>query len=385
MTPAIRMTGLRKTFGTKVAVERLDLTIPRGTLTGFIGPNGAGKTTTIRMVMAIIFPDAGQLEVLGRASAFESKDQIGYLPEERGLYRKMRVGGFLQYMARLKGVAPAEARRRTRQWLDRVELADCYKKKCEELSKGMQQKVQFIAAVIHDPELIILDEPFSGLDPVNARLMRELIDDMHRQGKTIIFSTHVMSHAERICDHVVMIHQGRKMLDASLPEIRARYDPRTIVFEPAEAGSPTVREGSHIGSPTVREGLSSDMATADTRHGVAGHPEADTRHGVAGHPASPSSRSGFSCDPRTALAHIHGIESLTSRDGAWEARVHDSADPRDIMARIFQAMPVTRIELHKPTLEDIFIDIVKSTAEPTAAANLRAALRESAAEVGADA
>ena len=163
MDNAIMLQNVRKTFGDKVAVENLTLNVERGSLTGFIGPNGAGKTTTIRMIMSIIFPDAGLLEVLGRASAVESKDRIGYLPEERGVYKKMRVGSFLEHMGRLKGLG-REARGRARDWLGRVGLPDVGSA-CEELSKGMQQKVQFIAAVVHEPDLIILDEPFSGLDP----------------------------------------------------------------------------------------------------------------------------------------------------------------------------------------------------------------------------
>src|SRR5262245_37757659 len=161
MPDAITIRGVRKTFGSKVAVDNLDLTIPQGSLYGFIGPNGAGKTTAIRMIMSILFPDRGELSVLGKASAVESKDRIGYLPEERGGYRKMRVGPFLAYMARLKGVDGGRVDLKVREWLDRVGLKDVYRKKCEELSKGMSQKVQFIAAVIHEPDLIILDEPFS--------------------------------------------------------------------------------------------------------------------------------------------------------------------------------------------------------------------------------
>ena len=255
MPPAIELRAVNKTFGPKVAVDNLDLTIPEGSLYGFIGPNGAGKTTTIRMIMSIIFPDSGAIEVLGRTSAIESKDRIGYLPEERGVYKKMKAGPFLKYMARLKGVSERGLEAKVRGWLERVGLGDCYRKRCEELSKGMQQKVQFIAAIIHEPDLLILDEPFSGLDPVNSRALRELIEEQHNSGRTIIFSTHQMSQAEALCDRIVMIHQGRKVLDNTLAEVHAQFDPRSILIEPAMpdadieplAALPTVQSVRRVG------------------------------------------------------------------------------------------------------------------------------------------
>ena len=193
MTNAIEIHGVTKTFGPKTAVKDLDLVIPEHALYAFIGPNGAGKTTTIRMIMSILFPDKGEISVLGKASAVESKDRIGYLPEERGLYKKMKVGSFLNYMGRLKGMDAGPLDKTVKDWLVRMGLAETYRKKCEELSKGMQQKVQFIAAVIHKPDLIILDEPFSGLDPVNRKLLRDLIDQERQRGCTLIFSTHAMA------------------------------------------------------------------------------------------------------------------------------------------------------------------------------------------------
>jgi ABC-2 type transport system ATP-binding protein len=228
---AIVIRGVSKSFGRTQAVRDLDLIVPAGSLCGFLGPNGAGKSTTIRMVMSIIYPDSGTIEVLGR-DALHNKNRIGYLPEERGLYRKMKVLDYLEYIARLKGVSSAEARRRAQDWLARIDLPEVEKKKCQELSKGMQQKVQFLAAVIHDPELVILDEPFSGLDPVNSALLNRLIRELREQGTTIIFSTHVLHQAEQICDRFFLINKGVKLLDATLAEIRARFDPRTIVVEP---------------------------------------------------------------------------------------------------------------------------------------------------------
>ena len=185
------------------------------------------------MIMSILFPDSGQLKVLGRASALEAKNRIGYLPEERGVYRKMKVGAYLSFIARLKDVANPESRARS--LVERVGLGGVEGKRCEELSKGMLQKIQFIAAIIHEPDLLILDEPFSGLDPISLRLLRDLIVAEHRRGATILFSTHVMPQAEEICEHVVMIHRGRKVLDDPVTSIRGRYDPRVITLEPLDA------------------------------------------------------------------------------------------------------------------------------------------------------
>src|SRR5690606_35894716 len=231
---AIRLERINKRFGGTTAVEDLDLVVPQGAMCGFIGPNGAGKTTTIRMIMSILFPDSGRLSVLGRASALEAKDRIGYLPEERGVYRKMRVGDFLAFVARLKGLSGPQVGRRVRRGLERVGLGDVLRKRCEELSKGMLQKVQFVAATLHEPNLIILDEPFSGLDPVSARVLKDLVIEEHRRGATVLFSTHVMPHAEELCERVVMIHRGRKVLDDDIPSIQRRYDTRAILLEPLD-------------------------------------------------------------------------------------------------------------------------------------------------------
>lgn len=238
MQDAVVMDNLRKTFGPKVAVEGLDLRVKAGSLTGLIGPNGAGKSTTIRMLMSILFPDSGTLQVLGKKSALESKDRIGYLPEERGLYRKMKVTQFLKYIGKLKGLSDPELGTRVRHWLERVELADAADKRCEELSKGMQQKVQFVAAVLHEPELLILDEPFSGLDPVNLRLLQQLMTEQHQQGRTVILCTHVMFQAEQMCQGIVMINNGRKVLDATMDEIRSAHEPSVVLFEPVEGVDP---------------------------------------------------------------------------------------------------------------------------------------------------
>src|SRR5687767_10183443 len=232
--PALRLRGVTKTFGSTKAVDDLHLIVPRGATYGVIGPSGAGKTTAIRMIMSILFPDSGTLTVLGKASALDAKDRIGYLPEERGVYRKMKVGAFLSYLGQLKGVPYEEVSARASRLLGRLGLADTEKKKCEDLSKGMLQRVQFVGAIINQPDLLILDEPFSGLDPISVKLLKEVIAEEHRRGATILFSTHIMAHAEELCQYVVMIHKGRKVLDEPMAGLRRQYDTRTIRLEPLD-------------------------------------------------------------------------------------------------------------------------------------------------------
>ncbi len=301
---AILLSGVTKTFRSTTAVRDLDLRVPRGAIYGFIGPNGAGKTTTIRMIMSILFPDAGEIRVLGRRSAFEAKDRIGYLPEERGVYRKMKVGAFLRYIAHLKGMGGTGLRRDVDDWLERVELSDVRDKPCEELSKGMQQKIQFVAAVLHKPDLLILDEPFSGLDPVNMRLLRDLVREEHQRGTTLIFSTHVMFQAEQLCEHIVMIHDGVKVLDDSLEDIRSQHNQHAVVVEPQDG-------------------------------------ETDA----------------------AALATLRGVENVERADAQGSYKVHLAADAdrQTVMREIVAAVPTQRLELHRPTLEDIFIAIVSAS------------------------
>lgn len=228
--PALRLEGVDKRFGATHAVRDLSLVVPRGSLCGFLGPNGAGKSTTIRMVMSIIAPDAGSVQVLG-SDAAHRKDRIGYLPETRGLYPKMRVGEYLGYIAKLKGRRDGDLRALAKRWLERLDLGHALRLRCRELSKGMQQKVQILAALIHEPELLILDEPFSGLDPVNVERLSDLVAELRARGVTILFSTHVLDQAERLCDRVVLVHHGRKLLDATLDEVQRQFDPRTVDVE----------------------------------------------------------------------------------------------------------------------------------------------------------
>jgi ABC-2 type transport system ATP-binding protein len=317
MPDAIVLRGLTKTFGKTVAVQDLDLVVPKGALYGLIGPNGAGKTTTIRLILSILFPDRGDLTVLGGQSALAAKDRIGYLPEDRGLYKKMRVGQFLAYMASLKNDDGPDLERRVRQWLERVGLGQVENKRCEELSKGMQQKVQFLAAVIHRPDLLVLDEPFSGLDPLNQRLLRDLVHEEHERGATVLFSTHVMVHAEQLCDHVVMIHRGAKVLDDEIGAIRARYSPRALLFEPLD-------------------------------------PDADVGR----------------------LGAVPGVLALRKDGAMWNVGLSADVNLAAAIQGVTAAVAPARVELCRPTLEDVFVSIVAADAEGGDAATLRAAVRD---------
>ena len=310
MTSAVEICDVSKSFGTTKAVVNLDLDVPTGSLCGFLGPNGAGKSTTIRMLMSIIHADQGSVQVLG-TTALKAKDRIGYLPEERGVYRKMKVGAFVQYIGRLKGVKGATLHKRVDEWLERVGLPDIRHRRCEELSKGMQQKVQFLTAIIHEPELIILDEPFTGLDPVNARVIGQIIDDLHQQGRTILFSTHVLPQAERICDRIVMIDQGRKVLDGTVASIQSQFDPRVIRVEPVDTN----------------------------------------------------------CD----LTSIQGVSLIenTEKDGSILMRLDENAEATEVLSKIVQSTPVRSIEVVKPTLDEVFIEQVARSRGEEAALQVR--------------
>jgi len=303
---AIRIENVNKRFGATHAVRDLDLVVPPGSLCGFLGPNGAGKSTTIRMIMSIIYPDTGSIQVLG-SSALKNKDRIGYLPEERGLYRKMRVGEFLEYIARLKGMPPRGLAGHVRTCLKRIDLPDVFRRRCQELSKGMQQKVQFLAAVIHEPELIILDEPFAGLDPMNVQLLTEMIRQLSAQGASIIFSTHVLHQAEQLCDRIFLINKGVKLLDATLEEIRERFDPRTLLAEPLN-----------------------------------GEVDLQRLEGVS---------------------HVRRMHDST----ALEVELVPGTDPQQVMGEILRAGPMRCVELRRLTLDEVFIRQVAEDAGEHAA------------------
>jgi ABC-2 type transport system ATP-binding protein len=299
MDLALELLGLTKTFANTVALDKLDLSVARGTMCGLIGPSGSGKTTTIRLIMSILFPDSGTLQVLGKASALQAKDGIGYLPEERGAYRRMTVSGFLSYIGRLKGGARAEVQTRASDLLARLGLADAGGKRCQDLSKGMLQRVQFVAAIINQPDLLILDEPFSGLDPMSVRLLKELIAQEHKRGATILFSTHVMTHAEELCDRIVMLHQGRKVLDAPMSGLRRQYDRRRILFEP------------------LQDSLDPDW-----------------------------------------LMSVPGVEQVERTGEAYEVRLAAGSDPGEAMRAIASRVAPARMELARIRLEDVFIQLV---------------------------
>lgn len=295
MTNAIEIRSVSKTFGAHRAVSDVSLDVPSGTIYGFIGPNGSGKTTTIRMIMNIILPDTGEITVLGRRGSTAVSDAVAYLPEERGLYKQMPVRRLLRYYGRLKGRKLRELDPIINAWLDRFGLTTWADKRIDQLSKGMAQKVQFIAAVISNPELLILDEPFSGLDPVNAETLRDAVLDMRRRGTTIVFSTHDMGAAEKICDRIFMIFKGRKVLDGSLSDIQAQY-----------------------GQDTIRLRL--------------GRGAAD-------------------------LAGLPGIESVNDHGNFQDVRI--SGDPQAFLQSLVQRTRVHQFEVATPSLHDIFIRIAK--------------------------
>lgn len=229
--PTLVLEHVTKQFGEFIAVDDLSMQVRPGRVFGLIGPNGAGKTTTIRMIVNITIPDSGGIELFGQPMATRLQDRIGYLPEERGLYRKMKVGEQLRFFAELKDVRGKEAEKRIDRWLEKMQLSGWKDKRTKDLSKGMQQKIQFITAVIHDPDLLILDEPFSGLDPVNVELMKQTILDNKREGKTIILSTHQMEIAEKLCDDVCMINRAKKVLDGRLREIRHSFSRNAVALQ----------------------------------------------------------------------------------------------------------------------------------------------------------
>lgn len=296
MDYALTLEGVTKNFGKFVAVDRLSLAIPHGSIYGFLGPNGAGKTTTIRMIMSIFFPDQGQITILGHPNAEEVKDSLGYLPEEKGLYKKMKVWDIVTYFGTLKGMSHAQARRRAKELLEEYGLGDWLRKRCEALSKGMQQKVQILSTLIHDPELVILDEPFSGLDPINVDTMRNIILRMKRSGKTVIFSTHVMEQAEQICDFIFLINKGQKILDGSLAEVKSA-------------------QGFGIQLDYDGDG--------------------------------------------TILQQLKGVRRVNDAGKHAEIFIHDGVDPQEILRQVLGHLTVRRFDISEPSLHEIFIRSVE--------------------------
>lgn len=259
---ALEVEGLTKSFGGKPAVRNVSFKAARGEITGFLGPNGAGKTTTLRMSLGVITPDEGRAELFGAAPDAAGMDRVGFLPEERGVYRKMTAEGVIVFFGRLKGLSAKEARRRAKDYLERFGLGDSAHKKVKELSKGMAQKVQIISAIVHEPEFIILDEPFSGLDPVNQALLEQMIREQAEAGRTVLFSTHVMEHAERLCDRIILMARGEKVFDGTVETALAQV-PRQVILG-APPGEPMEEVLSGFGE-LVREGEDEDGAEINWR------------------------------------------------------------------------------------------------------------------------
>ncbi len=287
---------VRKTFGETVAVESVSFTATPGGVFGLIGPNGAGKSTTIRMIMNIFRPDSGQILFDGHRITEQDKNRIGYLPEERGLYKTVTVNEMLIYLARLKGAAPADAQKRIDEWLERFKLVDWKHRKIDELSKGMSQKVQFIAAIAHDPDIVFFDEPFSGLDPVSSDLMRDTILELGQSRRTVLISTHIMEHAEKICSDIVLINRGREVVAGPLKTVKEHYGHRSVIVE-----------------------FDGDRQLFDTMSDV---------HVIAGYPRY------------------------------VELRLDEGLSPDDLLTRIAGRLSISRFEVTAPSLHRIFVEQV---------------------------
>ncbi len=295
----VQLHNIRKVYDTKIAVEGLSLTIEPGTMFGLLGPNGSGKTTSIRMMIGMTMPDSGSVSLFDKPFERRALSRIGYLPEERGLYKKMKVLDQLIFLGRLHGLDDTLARKRALAWCERLEIADTAAKKTEELSKGMQQKIQFIAALLHEPDLIIMDEPFSGLDPVNATLLQDTLVDLRKEGKAILFSTHRMDQVEKLCDSIALISRGKLLLSGSMREVKSQY-PRNhvqMVFEGSDA----------------------------------------------------------------FLTHP-GIDNVKNYSGRADITLHSEAAAQDVLAAALSSgARISRFEVIEPTLEEIFIENVRAS------------------------
>ena len=296
MNSAVEIHKVVKRYGDYAAVDHVSLSVPAGTIYGFLGPNGAGKTSTIRMMMRIILPDEGTIRILGDDLEKVNLDRTGYLPEERGLYKKMRLLDQLVFFGEIRGLARREARNRAGTWLERMSLADRALRPIEDLSKGMQQKVQFIATILHEPELLILDEPFSGLDPVNANVLKDIILEYHRKGHTIIFSTHQMDTVEKLCDSICLINKGRVLVEGTLASVKQKY-----------------------GKNGVSLRFTGDGAYLKT---------------------------------------LPGVASFQDNGNELFLRLNDGVDPTDVLDAARARVSLTRFELAEPSVHDIFIEQV---------------------------
>jgi ABC-2 type transport system ATP-binding protein len=295
---ALFVNGVSKSFGSVRAVGDLSVRVPAGSIYGFLGPNGAGKTTTLRMIMDIIRPDFGEIRVLDSRSIQKARARVGYMPEERGLYRKMTVAKVLGYFGAIKGLSSREAAERVPRWLSRVKLGETAGKKVEELSRGMQQKLQFAVTAINEPDLLILDEPFSGLDPLNTDLLKSVILEMRDEGKTVIFSTHVMHEAERLCDFILLINKGQAVLDDRLAAIQARYKSGAVCIET----------------------------------------DGDT---------------GF-------IQRLPMVAAVKSEGKGLEVSLTDAGDPQELLRALVDRVRVNKFEVKVPSLHEIFVNLIGS-------------------------
>ena len=299
MPDTVELHGIHKTYDHFVAVDHLSLQVRSGSVYGLLGPNGAGKTSTIRMMIGITIPDEGEVWLFGEKFHRRQLQRIGYLPEERGLYKRMKVLDHLVFLGRLHGLSAAEARRRATNWCERLQISQWVQKKVEELSKGMQQKVQFIAALLHDPDLLILDEPFSGLDPANAVMLKDVMVELKRSGKTILFSTHRMDQVERLCDSICLINHGRSVLEGDLKRIKANYGKNTVQVQ-YEGDAP--------------------------------------------------------------FDHSELVQSINDYGNYVELRLKPGADAQQLLRMACDRVRISRFELMEPSLEEIFIDLVEQNA-----------------------
>jgi ABC-2 type transport system ATP-binding protein len=299
--PIVELHNIRKVYDTKVAVDSLSLTIEPGTMFGLLGPNGSGKTSSIRMMIGMTVPDSGSVRLFDQPFSRTLLNRVGYLPEERGLYKKMKVLDQLTFLGQLHGLNETVSRKRSRDWCERLQITEAIDKKTEELSKGMQQKIQFIAALLHEPELVIMDEPFSGLDPVNAELLMSTLVELRAQGKAVLFSTHRMDQVEKLCDAIALIYQGKLVLSGSMREVKSRY-PR-----------------NHVQA----------VFTGDD-----------------------------------SFLRSRGVADARNYAGIAEIRLHSPEDAQPLLAEaVARGTNITRFEVIEPTLEEIFITTVKGTPE----------------------
>lgn len=298
MSYSLRLDQVTKHFGDNCAVDSISANIGTGTIYGFLGPNGAGKTTTIRMIMSILYPDSGEISVLGSTTPESVKDRLGYLPEEKGLYKKMKTGDLVTYFGRLKGMSGADAKRRATELLDQFGLGHCIDWKCDALSKGMGQKVQIAATIVHHPELVILDEPFSGLDPINVEVVRNVILQLKQEGRTVIFSTHIMEQAEQICDSILLVNKGKKIIDGTINEVKADFE-QTIKVEFEGEGD--------------------------------------------------------------VLNQIQGVNRVNNMGNHAEISLNPGADPQVIMRAMMDQLNIRQFSIAEPSLHEIFVRAVKES------------------------